>query len=99
MCFPAWARSLMRAEPAIDYVAKLSVMKERGESEQDAHKRDFVSLQAFSLREKVVSEAGVGRQRAVRQRAWFRRRLDSSRASESCRWTEMPLKGLSALIR
>src|ERR1017187_7139072 len=39
----------------------------------------------------VVSEAGVEPRRAFRQRAWFRRRLDSSRASESCRWTEMPL--------
>ena len=47
----------------------------------------------------VVSEAGVEPRRAVRQRAWLRCRLDSSRANESCRWTEMPLKGLSALIR
>ena len=35
----------------------------------------------------VVSEAGVGRRRAVRRRAWFRRRRDSSRVSESGRWT------------
>ena len=37
----------------------------------------------------VVNEAGVARQRAVRRRAWFRRRPDSSRVSESDRWTVM----------
>jgi len=31
----------------------------------------------------VVSVAGVARGRAVRRHAWFRRRLDSSRVSES----------------
>jgi len=40
---------------AIDYVAHLAVIKERGESEQDAHKRDFQTLQQFALREKVVT--------------------------------------------
>jgi hypothetical protein len=37
----------------------------------------------------VESEAGVARQRAVRPRAWFRHRLDTSIASESGRWTMM----------
>ena len=40
---------------AIDYVAHLKIMRERGESEQEAHKRDFEALQAFSLRENVVT--------------------------------------------
>ena len=35
----------------------------------------------------VVSGAGVGRQRAVRPRAWFRRRPGSSRVSEPVRQT------------
>jgi hypothetical protein len=40
----------------------------------------------------VESEAGVALQRAVRPRAWFRHRLDTSIASESGRWTMMLLK-------
>jgi len=40
----------------------------------------------------VASEAGVGRRRAVRQRAWLRRRLDSSRVNESDRWSVMLLE-------
>jgi hypothetical protein len=39
---------------AVDYVAHLKVQKQRGESEQDAHKRDFETLQALSINEKLV---------------------------------------------
>src|SRR5277367_483807 len=45
----------------------------------------------------VVSVARVARGRAVRRRAWFLRRPDSSRVSESGRWTVKPLKQLSSL--
>ena len=38
----------------------------------------------------VGSEAGVGQQRAVQRRAWYRRRLGSSRVNESDLWTVMP---------
>ena len=47
----------------------------------------------------VESEAEVARQRAVRQHAWFRRRPDSSRVSESGRETMMLAKVLFSLIR
>lgn len=41
-------------------------------------------------RVEVESGAGVARQRAVRRRAWFRRRPDSSRASAAGPWKAMP---------
>src|SRR5271170_4379069 len=47
----------------------------------------------------VESEAGVARQRAVRRRAWFRHRLDTSIASASGRWTMMLLKMSFSLSR
>ncbi len=47
----------------------------------------------------VESEAGVGRRRAVRRRAWFRRRLGSSRVSETGRWTVMQLEAVISLSR
>src|ERR1700681_1739061 len=47
----------------------------------------------------VESEAGVARQRAVRPRAWFRHRLDTSIASESGRWTMLQLKMSFSLSR
>ncbi len=40
----------------------------------------------------VANEAGVAQRRAVRRRAWLRRRLGSSRVNESDRWTVMPAK-------
>jgi hypothetical protein len=47
----------------------------------------------------VVSVAGVARGRAVRRRAWFRRRPDSSRVSESGWRTMKSPKQLSSLRR
>src|SRR5664279_2654339 len=43
----------------------------------------------------VVNVAGVGRRRAVRRLAWFRRRPDSSRVSEPGWWTVRSRKHLS----
>jgi hypothetical protein len=47
----------------------------------------------------VESEAGVARQRAVRPRAWFRHRLDTSIVSESGWWTMLLLKMSFSLSR
>ena len=47
----------------------------------------------------VASEAGVARGRAVRRRAWFLRRLGSSRVNESDLWTVMTPKQAFALGR
>ena len=47
----------------------------------------------------VVSVAGVARRRAVRRRAWFHRRRDSSRESESGWWTVKSPKQWSSLRR
>jgi hypothetical protein len=43
----------------------------------------------------VVSEAGVAWRRAVRRRAWFRRRLGNSRGCGSDRWTAMAEQDLN----
>ena len=45
------------------------------------------------------SEAEVEPQRAVRQRAWFHRKPDSSRVSEFGRWTVMLVKLSFSLSR
>ena len=47
----------------------------------------------------VANEAGVARRRAVRRRAWFHRRLGSSRVSDSDRWMVMLAEQLSSLSR
>ena len=47
----------------------------------------------------VASEAGVAQRRAVRRRAWFRRRPGSSRVNESDLWTVVTPKQVFLLDR